>query len=99
MSKMREEFEEWARKRSLDLEYRNVPNIGQFYQCSRTLLAQEAWEAACANRLEADQDIEDFFVDYNSAMNNPAPLDDGGTSAQELEDLLHRAALLLEKLA
>lgn len=45
-SKMREEFEVWARKNSMDLEYRNIPNVGQFYQCPRTLLAFEAWQAS-----------------------------------------------------
>lgn len=44
--KMREEFEEWARSRSLDLAYRNYPGVGQFYECPRTLLALEAWQAS-----------------------------------------------------
>lgn len=45
-NKMREEFEAWARKRSMDLEYRNIPGVGQFYECPRTLLAFEAWQAS-----------------------------------------------------
>ena len=46
--KMREEFEAWARKMSMDLEYRNIPGVGQFYECPRTLLALEAWQASRA---------------------------------------------------
>lgn len=42
----REQFEAWARKMSMDLEYRNIPGVGQFYVCPRTLLAQEAWQAS-----------------------------------------------------
>ncbi|KPB77946.1 hypothetical protein ACKUFS_11485 [Pseudomonas cannabina] len=44
--KMREEFELWARKMSMDLEYRNIPGVGQFYECPRTLLALEAWQGS-----------------------------------------------------
>jgi hypothetical protein len=40
------DFEKWARKMSLDLEHRNIPGVGQFYECPRTLLAFEAWQAA-----------------------------------------------------
>lgn len=40
------QFEEWARKMSMDLEYRNIPGVGQFYECPRTLLALEAWQAS-----------------------------------------------------
>lgn len=43
---MREEFELWARKKGLDLEYRNFPGVGKFYECPRTLLALEAWQAS-----------------------------------------------------
>lgn len=39
-------FEAWARKMSMDLEYRNIPGVGQFYECPRTLLALEAWQAS-----------------------------------------------------
>lgn len=39
-------FEDWARKRSMDLEYRNIPGVGQFYECPRTILALEAWQAS-----------------------------------------------------
>lgn len=46
IEKMREEFEVWARKMSMDLEYRNIPGVGQFYECPRTLLALEAWQAS-----------------------------------------------------
>lgn len=42
----RQQFEEWARKMSMDLEYRNIPGVGQFYECPRTLLAFEAWKAS-----------------------------------------------------
>ena len=42
------EFEAWARKMSMDLEYRNIPGVGQFYECPRTLLALEAWQASRA---------------------------------------------------
>ncbi|MNN51285.1 hypothetical protein D3C81_1659140 [compost metagenome] len=45
-NKMREQFEAWARSRSMDLEYRNIPGVGQFYECPRTLLASEAWQAS-----------------------------------------------------
>lgn len=45
-NKMREQFEAWARSKGLDLEYRNFPGIGQFYECPRTLLALEAWQAS-----------------------------------------------------
>lgn len=44
----REEFEEWARGRDLDLSYRNYPGQGHFYTCARTLLAYEAWQASRA---------------------------------------------------
>uniref|UniRef100_A0AAU6W6A9 Uncharacterized protein n=1 Tax=Pseudomonas phage Aurca01 TaxID=3138527 RepID=A0AAU6W6A9_9VIRU len=44
--KKRDEFEAWARKKSMDLEYRNIPGVGQFYECPRTLLALEAWQAS-----------------------------------------------------
>lgn len=40
------QFEAWARKMSMDLEYRNIPGFGRFYECSRTLLALEAWQAS-----------------------------------------------------
>lgn len=43
---IREEFELWARKMSMDLEYQNIPGVGQFYECPRTLLALEAWQAS-----------------------------------------------------
>lgn len=46
IEKMRGEFEIWAKSRSLDLAYRNYPGIGQFYECPRTLLALEAWQAS-----------------------------------------------------
>jgi hypothetical protein len=45
-NKKRDEFEAWARKMSMDLEYRNIPGVGQFYECPRTLLALEAWQAS-----------------------------------------------------
>ena len=41
-------FEAWARKMSMDLEYRNIPGVGKFYECPRTLLAFEAWQASRA---------------------------------------------------
>ncbi|MEE4662795.1 hypothetical protein V2L09_02535 [Pseudomonas alliivorans] len=44
--KLRGEFEAWARKNSMDMEYRNIPGVGQFYQCPRTLLAFEVWQAS-----------------------------------------------------
>ena len=40
--------------------------------------------------------IDEFLHDYNSAMNNPAPLGDGGTTQQEVEDLLDHATDLLD---
>lgn len=40
------QFEAWARKMSMDLEYRNIPGVGKFYECPRTLLAFEAWQAS-----------------------------------------------------
>lgn len=43
---MLEEFEAWARKRSMDLEYRNFPGVGKFYECPWTLLALDAWRAS-----------------------------------------------------
>lgn len=39
-------FEAWARKMSMDLEHRNIPGVGKFYECPRTLLAFEAWQAS-----------------------------------------------------
>ena len=30
----------------MDLEYRNIPGVGQFYECPKTLLALEAWIAS-----------------------------------------------------
>lgn len=44
--KMREEFEACARKRGMDLSYRNIPGVGQFYECPRTILALEYWQAS-----------------------------------------------------
>jgi len=41
-------FEAWARKMSMDLEHRNIPGVGKFYECPRTLLAFEAWQASRA---------------------------------------------------
>lgn len=41
-----EEFEAWARSKSLDLAYRNFPDVGKYYECPRTLLALETWEAS-----------------------------------------------------
>jgi len=41
-----DEFEGWARSRSMDLEYRNIPGVGQYYECPRTLLAMESWQAS-----------------------------------------------------
>lgn len=43
-----------------------------------------------------EKKIDEFWRDYDSAMNNPAPLDDGGTTQQEVEDLLDRATDLLD---
>lgn len=43
-----------------------------------------------------EKKIDEFWNDYNSAMNNPAPLGDGGTTQQEVEDLLERATDLLD---
>ena len=43
-----------------------------------------------------EQKINDFWRDFNSAMNNPAPEDDGGTTSEEVSDLLDRAADLLD---
>lgn len=45
-NKRLEQFEAWARSKGLDLEYRNIPGVGQFYECPRTLLALEAWQAS-----------------------------------------------------
>jgi hypothetical protein len=53
------QFEAWARKMSMDLEYRNIPGVGQFYECPRTLLAFEAWQASRAA-------IEVELPDYTS---------------------------------
>lgn len=60
--KRRAAFEVWARKKGLDLAYRNFPGIGQFYECPRTLLAQESWSAALDSvviELPADNYYED----------------------------------------
>jgi hypothetical protein len=46
MSIGNEEFEAWARSKSLDLAYRNFPGIGKYYECPRTLLALETWKAS-----------------------------------------------------
>lgn len=43
-----------------------------------------------------EKKIDEFWNDYNRAMNNPAPLDDGGTTQQEVEELLERATDLLD---
>lgn len=43
---VREQFEAWARSKGHDLEYRNIPGVGQFYECHRTLLAFEVWQAS-----------------------------------------------------
>lgn len=42
------------------------------------------------------KELDEFWRDYNSAMNNPAPLDDGGTAPEEIERLLDRATDLLD---
>jgi hypothetical protein len=46
IDKLREQFEKWAGSRSMDLAYRNYPGVGQFYECPRTLLALESWQAS-----------------------------------------------------
>lgn len=43
-----------------------------------------------------EKKIDQFWNDYNSAMKNPAPLDDGGTTQEEVEELLDRATDLLD---
>jgi hypothetical protein len=73
--KMREEFEVWARKRSLDLEYSNVPGVGQFYECPRTLLALESWQASRAALcvelpLPVHRVFEEFDAGYNAAIHD-----------------------------
>lgn len=97
MSKMREEFEEWAADQSLTL--RKCGGSEDEYWHDKTHCAWEAWQAAFAPRVAEEAAVEDFFERYNSAINNPAPDDDGGTTAYELERLLDEAVLLLEKLA
>ncbi|QHF03290.1 hypothetical protein N015_13090 [Pseudomonas asturiensis] len=63
--KMRDEFEVWARKMSMDLEYRNIPGVGQFYECPRTLLALEAWKASReALVIELPNRFSEAYQDY-----------------------------------
>jgi hypothetical protein len=59
--KSKEEFEAWARMRSLDLEYRNIPGVGQFYECPRTLLALEAWQASRESLVIELPKVSDYF--------------------------------------
>lgn len=48
------QFEAWARKMGMDLEWRNIPGVGKFYECPRTLLALDAWKAGRAVGAEND---------------------------------------------
>ncbi|PYD05923.1 hypothetical protein DND90_21520 [Pseudomonas syringae pv. maculicola] len=73
--KKRDEFEAWARKKSMDLEYRNIPGVGQFYECPRTLLALEAWQASreamvleLPNRF--DEKYQEYFEDVEGGSFN-----------------------------
>lgn len=68
---MREEFEVWARRKGLDLEYRNFPGVGKFYECPRTLLALESWQASreslvirLPDRPYASEDDQENMSDY-----------------------------------
>lgn len=78
----RQQFEEWARKMSMDLEYRNIPGVGQFYECPRTLLALEAWQAS----------RECIYVEVPSKYDCC-----GGTTSYEIRELaidyIHEAGL------
>ena len=95
--KMREEFKKWAA--SKDMPLRQCRGSEGQYWDETTHAAWEAWRAACAPRVAEEAAVEEFFERYNSAINNPAPDDDGGTTSYELERLLDEAVLLLEKLA
>lgn len=72
--------------------------------CARELIDPkpiywQMWKASRETRLAEEENIDSFFERYNSAINNPAPEDDGGTTAYEYERLLDEAVELLEKLA
>lgn len=69
------QFEAWARKMSMDLEYRNIPGVGQFYECPRTLLALEAWQASRAAievellpRVTSEEVAEHLGIDDDTAL-------------------------------
>ena len=67
--KRREAFEEHARKKGLDLGYRNYPGIGQFYTCARTLLAWESWSAALDSvEIELPQPWTEAFMKSESML-------------------------------
>jgi len=79
----RQQFEEWARKMSMDLEYRNIPGVGQFYECPRTLLALEAWnEARESVALELPEITKDhIFFALNCHMEDPSDDEEDGFNA------------------
>lgn len=71
--KMDPHFEAWARKMSMDLEHRNIPGVGKFYECPRTLLAFEAWQASRAAidvelPFVSDSDLVEFKNECRDAI-------------------------------
>lgn len=104
MCKMREDFEEWecnADNGPLTdpMWLMRDPCSPDNYGIAQVQHNWQVWQAACTHRVAEEAEVEDFFERYNSAINNPAPDDDGGTTSYELERLLDEAVLLLEKLA
>lgn len=80
--KMRKDFEAWARKMSMDLEYRNIPGVGQFYECPRTLLALEAWQASRA-AIEVELPEERVARGYGEQVADSLGFNDGVSYCRE----------------
>jgi len=98
---IREQFEECVSKRSkhayllldrVDQEYVIRSNIspgriGQYVQSD----VEEEWQ-----KFRVKSEISDFLARCGTAIDNPAPEGDGGTSSAEYEGLLKEAMELLK---
>lgn len=77
-----EEFEAWARSKSLDLAYRNFPDVGKYYECPRTLLALEAW-----------QDSREYLVIKLPSPSDFAASDDAYFILNQCQEAIEEACL------
>ncbi len=78
----REAFEAHARKKGLDLGYRNYPGVGQFYTCARTLLAWESWNGAM-DSLEDYQELIGVLYQVLGELDAPEKVLDVLVAASE----------------